>query len=75
LIEAKISNCQFKEITALADQWRGGSAIYAYFSNGISSDSCGTSGNNLLVIDNNCLFYRCVNNKGNGGAIFAWFKS
>ncbi|KAA6309499.1 MAG: hypothetical protein EZS28_056499, partial [Streblomastix strix] len=59
-ITASISNCSFKNINAKADSnGRGGSAIFAqqrYYSQ--------------LIIDNNCQFIQCINNKGNGGAIY-----
>ncbi|KAA6386621.1 MAG: hypothetical protein EZS28_017852, partial [Streblomastix strix] len=59
-VTASITNCQFKNINAKADSnGHGGSAIFAELRDQSS-----------LIIDSNCQFIQCINNKGNGGAIY-----
>ncbi|KAA6358400.1 MAG: hypothetical protein EZS28_046073, partial [Streblomastix strix] len=55
-----LTKCQFKNITANGDNnGRGGSALYAEMKSQSS-----------LTISNNCQFVQCINNDGNGGALY-----
>ncbi|KAA6342173.1 MAG: hypothetical protein EZS28_052410, partial [Streblomastix strix] len=59
-ITATIKGCQFNNINSIGDSnGRGGSAIYMENKHG-----------SKLVIDDSCLFYKCITDKANGGAIY-----
>ncbi|KAA6361189.1 MAG: hypothetical protein EZS28_043284, partial [Streblomastix strix] len=60
LITATISNCQFANINSVGDSnGQGGSAIFAQLKDQSS-----------LIIEDSSQFYRCIVDKGNGGAIY-----
>ncbi|KAA6381389.1 MAG: hypothetical protein EZS28_023084, partial [Streblomastix strix] len=55
-----LNTCEFNNINSVGDSnSRGGSAIYMENNNGIQ-----------LHIDESCQFYKCITDKGNGGAIY-----
>ncbi|KAA6357121.1 MAG: hypothetical protein EZS28_047352, partial [Streblomastix strix] len=59
-ITGTIKGCQFNNIKSIGDSnGQGGSAIYMENKHG-----------SKLIIDDNCEFYKCNIDKGNGGAIY-----
>ncbi|KAA6400670.1 MAG: hypothetical protein EZS28_003797 [Streblomastix strix] len=59
-ITATIKGCQFNNINSIGDSnGRGGSAIYMENKHG-----------SKVIIEDSCQFYKCIIDKGNGGAIY-----
>ncbi|KAA6365142.1 MAG: hypothetical protein EZS28_039331, partial [Streblomastix strix] len=59
-ITATLYGCQFNNISCIGDSnGRGGSSIYMENQHG-----------SKLIIDDSCQFYKCIIDKGNGGAIY-----
>ncbi|KAA6384424.1 MAG: hypothetical protein EZS28_020049, partial [Streblomastix strix] len=59
-ITATIKDCQFNNISCIGDSnGRGGSAIYIESKHG-----------SKVIIEESCQFYKCIIDKGNGGAIY-----
>ncbi|KAA6374622.1 MAG: hypothetical protein EZS28_029852 [Streblomastix strix] len=59
-ITSTIKGCQFNNISSIGDSYgRGGSAIYMENKYG-----------SKLIIEQSCQFYKCIIDKGNGGAIY-----
>ncbi|KAA6380362.1 MAG: hypothetical protein EZS28_024111, partial [Streblomastix strix] len=60
LITSTIKGCQFNNISSIGDSnGLGGSAIYMESKHG-----------SKLIIEDSCQFYKCIIDKGNGGAIY-----